>query len=68
MYIYLLQKKIELGNIRKKCPMCDLSHPIPYDTAIAPVRARHSLHYCVAGPSPLVIIGVTMESATDIRQ
>ena len=30
-----------------------------YDAAIAPVKAFTP--YCVAGPSPLVITGVTME-------
>ena len=37
-----------------------------YDAAIAPVKAFTP--YCVAGPSQLVITGVTMESATVIRQ
>ena len=45
--------------------MCDLSHPVRY-TAIAPVRAEVFTPYCAAEPSPLVMIGVTMESATVI--
>ena len=63
-FFFLLEK-----NYVSKCLMCDLSH-ILSDTATAPGRARHLLDpYCVAGPSPLVMIGVTMESAaTVIRQ
>ena len=45
--------------------MCDLSHPVQYRNSYGLGKAFTP--YCVARPSPLVIIGVMMESATVIR-
>ena len=49
-----------------KCVMCDLAHPVRYCNSSGSGKAFTP--YCAAGPNPLVITGVTMESATVIRQ